>query len=172
MAMPSRRNRQQNRPPTETHEHPIAALQDRMNRAFDSFFSSGPWRSGFDDPFFGGLISRNGGFRPTVDVSENDGSITVTAELPGLTEDDVEVTLNENVLTLSGEKRQESEEEREDFRHVERSYGSFRRSFTLPNTIDPERVTAKFNKGVLTVNIARNDKAIANERRISVQSGE
>lgn len=92
---------------------------------------------------------------PTVDITEDDGNYVVTAELPGTKREDVTVELEEDVLTIRGEKRNEREEKKEKRRFVERSYGTFSRSFTLPANADPERVSAAFKDGVLTVTIGK-----------------
>jgi HSP20 family protein len=92
---------------------------------------------------------------PSVDVTEDDANYIVTAELPGTKREDVTVELEDDVLTVRGEKRNEREEKKEKRRFVERSYGTFSRSFTLPANADPERVSASFKDGVLTVSIGK-----------------
>ena len=88
---------------------------------------------------------------PSIDVRETNTDLAVEAELPGMDEKDVSVTLSNGVLTLKGEKKSEREEKKEDYHLMERSYGSFQRSFRLGDTIDPDKVTAAFDKGVLKV---------------------
>lgn len=95
---------------------------------------------------------------PSVDVSEDDGQYVVTTELPGAKKDDVTVELQDNVLTIRGEKKSEREEKNEQRRYVERSYGSFSRSFSLPANADPDRMKASFEDGVLTVEIGKRDE--------------
>lgn len=95
------------------------------------------------------------GFSPRVDVKENGNALVVTAELPGVEEKDVEVSLNGDILTISGEKRHEKEEKGDEFYRVERSYGSFRRSFSLPTSVDADKVEASYKKGVLTVTLPK-----------------
>ena len=105
---------------------------------------------------------------PPVSVEERSDEILLTAELPGMTEDAVEITLENNVLTISGEKR-ESREEGENggkYHLVERSFGSFRRSFTLPRTVRGEGITADFDNGLLTVRLPKADEALS--RKIEV----
>ena len=120
-------------------------------------------------PFFGPLFGREGRnlleevwgrsaagrLAPSVDVSEDDGNYIVTAELPGTKREDVTVELEDDVLTIRGEKRNERDEKKEKRRIVERTYGTFSRSFTLPSNADGERISAKFENGVLTVTIAK-----------------
>jgi HSP20 family protein len=106
---------------------------------------------------FGG--ARGGRLSPAVDVSEDDGKYVVTVELPGTKREDVTVEAHENVLTIRGEKRSEREEKKEQSRWVERTYGSFSRSFTLPANADADRVNASFRDGVLTIEIPKSEAA-------------
>ena len=99
------------------------------------------------------------GFGPAVDVSESDDYYVITVELPGLKKDDVTVELHEGTLTIRGEKRSEREEEGEHRRHVERSFGTFSRSFSLPANVDGEHIDARFEDGVLTVEIRKTEEA-------------
>ena len=104
---------------------------------------------------------------PSVDVHEAEKEITVTAELPGMDEDDVELTLNDGVLTIKGEKKYERKGE-EDARVIERSYGSFQRSFSLPESVDEEAIAASFDKGVLSVIMPKREEETRKPRRISI----
>jgi HSP20 family protein len=97
--------------------------------------------------------------KPAIDIGENDAEYVVTAELPGCKKEDVTVELEENVLTLRGEKRSEREEKKEQRRYVERTYGSFSRSFTLPPNADAERIDAGFKDGILTIRIPKTPEA-------------
>ena len=92
---------------------------------------------------------------PSVDIAEDDKKIVVRADLPGVEEKDVEVKVEENTLTLSGERKYEKETEEENLHRVERAYGSFLRSFTLPDTVDTEKIGAKYDKGVLEITIPK-----------------
>ena len=107
---------------------------------------------------------------PAVDVVEEDGHYQVTAEMPGITEDDIEVVLHENVLTVKGEKRQEHEEKKGNTRMSERQYGSFRRSFRLPADADPDNISATCRDGVLTVAIPRTSEPVEDVRKIEVKA--
>jgi HSP20 family protein len=119
-------------------------LQDRVNRLFDeSFFPRLTLR---DD------LSLNG-WRPAVDIYEEDGKIVVKAELPGMEKKDIKVNLEDRVLTLEGERSEENEMKKENYYCRERSFGKFHRSFTLPAAIDSEKVNAAFKDGVLRVEI-------------------
>lgn len=106
-----------------------------------------------------GLAARPGSLVPSVDVSEDDGHYVVTAEIPGAKKEDVHVEVHEGVLTIRGEKRSEREEKKEKRHYVERSYGSFTRSFTLPQNADPDRLEARFKDGVLTVTIGKTEES-------------
>jgi HSP20 family protein len=116
-----------------------------MSRLFDSFFD------GFDvGPFAKSGVAETGVI-PKIDVSETSDTVHVTAELPGLKEDDVEVTLSGGNLVIQGEKRAEKEEKDKNYYRVERSYGSFHRSIPLPTEVDDKKVDASFHSGVLNI---------------------
>jgi len=124
---------------------------------FDDFFR-GPW-----------FREREGRFVPAVDVVEQDGSYKIKAELPGMKASDVEIRVEGNVLTISGERKYEHQEEKEGYRRLERSYGSFSRSFTLPENAKAEAIEADMSEGVLTLTIPK--KATAQPRKIEVRGG-
>src|SRR5881275_2695708 len=133
--------------------------QDRMNRIFRQSFSP----EGSDEA----LTTSN--FAPPVDVYEDEHNITLKIEVPGIDEKDIDVSIENNTLTVRGERKFEKEEKEENFRRVERQYGSFTRSFTLPNTVDAEQVQAQYEKGILKVQLAK--KAEAKPRQIKVNVG-
>ena len=123
----------------------LGTIQSEMNRLFNSFFDTPPAANGAT-------------FRrwiPAMDLVETDNAFVLKADLPGLTESDVNIELEDNVLTISGERKAEHEENREGYYRVERSYGSFRRSLTLPEGVDPAAVAATFDKGVLEVTVPK-----------------
>jgi HSP20 family protein len=131
-----------------------------MNRLFNTFF---------DTPTTGnGPSARR--WLPAMDLVETDEHFVLKADLPGLSEDDVAIEVEENVLTISGERKAEHEDKREGFVRVERSYGSFRRSLTLPEGIDPEAVSASFENGVLEVRIPKPEQR--KPRKVAIQVGE
>ena len=133
----------------------LDAIANRMNRLFS-------------DADFGNLTYASD-WVPPVSVEERNDEILLTAELPGMTEKQVEISLENNVLTISGEKR-ESREEGEaggKFHLVERSFGSFRRSFTLPRTIRAEGITAEFDNGLLNVRLPKADEALSRKIEVS-----
>jgi HSP20 family protein len=115
-------------------------------------------KSFFEDDFFMTDLIRSD-FEPRVDVYEKDNQIVVKADIPGIDEKDLNVELEGNVLTISGKKEEEREVKEKNYHRVERSYGSFCRSITLPEGIEADKVTAEYKKGVLTVNIPKSKSA-------------
>ena len=136
----------------------FSTLQDRVNRILRESFSP----EGSDEA----LTTSN--FAPPVDVYEDEHNITLKIEVPGIDEKDINVTIENNTLTVRGERRFEKDEKEENFHRVERMYGSFTRSFTLPNTVDPEQVSAHYEKGVLKIRLAK--KAEAKPKLIKVNT--
>ena len=106
------------------------------------------------------------GFSPAVDILEEEEAILLTAELPGMKAEDVHVHVENNVLTLSGERRLENEEKKEGYHRIERSYGSFSRAFALPKTVDADAIEAKLDEGILRLRLPK--RAAAERRRIAV----
>ncbi|HID96194.1 MAG TPA: Hsp20/alpha crystallin family protein [Candidatus Latescibacteria bacterium] len=110
-----------------------------------------------------------GTWSPRVDVSETDDEIIVSAELPGIDREDIKVNVEDNVLTFSGEKKQEKETKKRNYHRIERSYGSFHRSFTLPTKIESDRVKATFKDGVLTIHLPKADEAKTRQIPVEVK---
>ena len=137
--------------PIKREANQPAALQGGVNNLFDNFFDN------FGLTPFGREDERFNSFTPHLDVSETDTEIKVTAELPGLDENDIEVSLDRNVLTISGEKKSESEEKSENFYRMERSYGKFQRSIPLPAEVKADEVEATFKQGLLHVTLPRTE---------------
>src|SRR5256885_15352309 len=137
-------------------------LQDRLNRMNrlirESFSPEGPEEA---------LTTTN--FAPPVDIYEDEHNITLKLEVPGIDEQDIDVRIEGNTLSVHGERKIEKEEKEENFRRVERQYGSFTRSFTLPSSVDPGQVNAHYDKGVLKITLAK--KAEAKPKQIKVQVG-
>jgi HSP20 family protein len=131
---------------------------------FDRLFDD-VWRGFGLEPW--GTAERHVAFQPRVDIDETDAEYRITAELPGLEEKDFEVSLEGDVLTIKGEKRDEREEKREGYRHVETLSGSFERRFQLPAEVDAEAVAAKFDKGVLILTLPKSAAAKARTIPIS-----
>lgn len=143
---------------------PFLSLRREMDRFFDDM-----WSNFGALPALGGGSRAGGSFLPSVDLSETDAGITVSAELPGMEEGDIDVSLSGDVLTIKGEKKEEQKEEREDFYRVERSYGSFTRAIPLPAEVDPSKVEATFKNGVLKVSMTKKEGSASH--RIEVKNG-
>ena len=139
---------------------PFMSLHRNVNRLFDEVFR------GFDTPSVLGRMAPLNGTWPSVEFSETDKEIRVTAEIPGLDEKDVEVMLEDGVLTLRGEKKAETEDKDRQF--SERYYGRFERHFSLGREVEDDKVAATFNNGVLTVTLPKSKKAQANAKRIAI----
>ena len=135
----------------------LGFLQDRMNQFFNQ--PSAIWRN--PEQWFG-----SANFIPPVDIYEDDHNINVQAEIPGISEKDLDIRLENNVLTISGERKLENEEKKENFHRVERRYGRFSRSFSLPGTVDPDSVNAEFENGVLKITIAKREEARSRQIKI------
>jgi HSP20 family protein len=138
---------------------PVYALQRDMDRWFGDFFS------GFDLAPFRGPWPE---FNPKLDVVENDQEFKVLAELPGLDQNDIQVSLDHNELTISGEKKEEKEDKQQNYYHLERAYGSFRRSIQLPVEVDADKIDATFKNGVL--NIVLPKTAESRRKRITIKA--
>ncbi len=142
-------------------DHPVDLFRDEMNRLFDSFFR------GFDVEPFGG---RGAAFSPKVDVVETEKQFMVTAELPGIDEKNIDVSIGRDSVTIKGEKKIEKEDKGKDYYRMERSYGSFSRTIPLPVEIETEKVDAEFKKGVLTVTLPKSAKAVKAVKKITVKA--
>src|SRR5207344_3525777 len=137
----------------------FATLQDRINRVFRDSYSG----AGQDEAL------STSSFAPAVDVYEDEHKVSLKIEVPGIDEKDIDVRVENSTLTVHGERKLEKEEKEENFRRVERQYGSFTRSFTLPSSVDPGQVSAHYDKGVLKINLAK--KAEAKPKQIKVNVG-
>jgi len=147
--------------PVKGESHDLFSLMHHdMDSLFDDFFR------GFDlDPFFGPDISS---YSPKVDVKESDREIKVLAELPGMDEKDINVTLNKDSLTLKGEKKEEKEENDIGYHRLERSYGSFCRTIPLPVEIESDNVSASYKKGILTITVPKSKKPLEEKKKIKI----
>ncbi len=134
-----------------------------------SLFDESLFPSRFFDEFFDWGFGREGEFRPKVDVVDKDSEYLVTAELPGLEEKDIDVSLDEHGLTLRGEKREESKEEGEDYTRMERSFGSFHRFIPLASRVDRDKVKARFRNGVLRIHLPKAEEARRKSRKIRIE---
>jgi HSP20 family protein len=144
---------------------PFGAFRD-FDRMFDEVFNG----FGAAAPWWRGSPAQAGMLTPRLDVAETDKGYEIAVELPGIDEKDVEVTLAEGVLTIKGEKKAEKEEKNGGRIHVERSFGSFCRSLSLPDDADPEKTDARFDKGVLTVTVEKRADVKPAARRIEVKA--
>ncbi len=138
----------------------LADVQNRMTRLFDDFYG----RHGEDD------VMRRGAWIPPVDIFEKDHVVTLKAELPDMQRSDIDIRVENNTLTISGEKKIEKDVKEEDFHRVERTYGHFTRSFSLPATIDTEKVSADYKNGVLTVKLPVREEAKPKQIQVQVNS--
>src|SRR5215203_6556963 len=127
----------------------MRSLQDEVNRLFASSFSRGNNESDL----------MRGAWSPQVDIFENQNEIVLEAELAGMRPEDVDISIENNVLTIHGERKFEKKDESDNFHRVERSYGSFTRSFTLPPTVRSENANAEFENGVLRLTLAKREEA-------------
>jgi HSP20 family protein len=137
----------------------FVTIQDRMNRLFRDSYSP----EGRDEAL------TTTAFAPPVDVYEDEHNVTLKIEVPGIDEKDIDVRIENNTLTVHGERKFEKEEKEENYRRVERQYGSFTRTFTLPNTVNHDNVQADYDKGVLKIKLAK--KAEAKPKQIKVNVG-
>lgn len=140
-----------------TPDSPFSALQREVNRLFTTFDRGWPMFSSF-------------AFTPSTDIVESENEIRISAELPGLEQKDVKVELVQDVLTISGEKKSEKEENSEKRHMVERSYGAFSRSVQLPEGVKPEDIGAKIQNGVLTVTVKKPAAQKVEPRKIAIES--
>jgi HSP20 family protein len=138
----------------------FSSVQDRLNRLFNASFSEGRDES---------LATSS--FAPAVDVYEDEHNVTLKIEVPGIDEKDIDVRIENNTLTVHGERKFEKEEKEENYRRVERQYGSFTRTFSLPQTVDQENVQADYDKGVLKIKLSKKAEAKPKQIKVNV-SGE
>ncbi|RMH98913.1 MAG: Hsp20/alpha crystallin family protein [Calditrichaeota bacterium] len=140
---------------------PFLALRREMDRLFDRFYNEfglTRWDEGWGEVF------------PRVDVKETDREVVVTAELPGIDEKDLDISVSDDVLTLRGEKREEREEREGNFYRMERSYGTFHRDIALPCEVDPDKVEAVYRKGVLTIHLPKKEESRRRAKRIAIKT--
>ncbi len=140
----------------------LKSLQDEMNRLFMSSVPRG----------FGEEDLATGGWSPRVDIFESESELVLEAELPGMQRDDFEVSIENNVITLRGERKFEKKDESDNYHRVERAYGSFTRSFSLPRSVSAEGTTADFKNGVLRVTLPKKEEAKARKIEIAGEDTE
>jgi len=142
----------------------LVSLQERMNRLFDESFRSRGAGPGQEDDW-----ALGGSWAPAVDIYEQDGNIVLKAELPGVDSKDTELRVENNVLTLRGQRKFDHEVKKENYHRVERAYGAFTRSFTLPTVVDTENIKAEYKDGVLRVVLPKREEA--KPKQISINIG-
>jgi HSP20 family protein len=154
----------QSRQVAPRYSDPFGALRSEMDRLFDSFMGGLP-------TFPSMLPTGPRGFAlmPSLDVKETDKEIVVEAELPGLDEKDVSLTIQNGVLTVQGEKKLEHEEVKENYHVMERRYGSFQRSLRIPDTVNEDDIEARFDRGVLKVILPKRAEAVSEQRKIEIK---
>ena len=132
-----------------------------VSRLFEDFFN--------DFPFSNSIPENRENWMPSVDILEKDGNLILRAELPGMSEKQIDLKLEGNTLTLKGERRMEKEDDKTNYHRVESFYGSFTRSFRLPDTVNSEKISADFKNGVLTITIPQRPEVRPREIPVSVQ---
>ncbi|MBF0566605.1 MAG: Hsp20/alpha crystallin family protein [Nitrospirae bacterium] len=142
-------------------DFPLSGLQKGVNNILEGFFK------GFDAYPFEGLHGR---FSPRINVTDTDKEIVVSAELPGIDEKDIDISLTDDSITLKGEKKEEKEEKGKGYYHVESSYGSFSRTIPLPCEIVADKVEASFKKGVLTITLPKTAEAVKETKKITIKT--
>lgn len=150
---------------------PFETLRREVDRLFENFH---PFGRHFPSRTFGLEVPRLSGaewvIAPAVDIAEKDDSYEITAELPGLDEKDVDIKLSNGTLTIKGEKSGEKEDKQKDYYLSERHYGSFQRSFQIPEGVDADKIDATFSKGVLTVKLPKTPEARKAEKKIGIRA--
>ncbi len=138
----------------------MLSMQREINRMFDSFFRS-------DLPDGDGFVQS--AWAPAVDIAERTNDYVVKVELPGINKDDVKISLQNDILTIRGEKKQEMETKDADYRRVERSYGTFERSFTLPSSVTTNGIDAAYSNGILTITLPKAEEAKPKQIEVQVK---
>jgi HSP20 family protein len=130
-------------------------------RLFEEFFN--------DFPFGDSWLESREGWTPSVDILEKEGNLILRAELPGMNDKDIDLKIEGNTLTIKGERKMENEDRKSNYHRVERCYGSFSRSFRIPDTVDYEKINAEYKNGVLTVTLPQKPEVKPREIPVSVQ---
>jgi len=141
--------------------YPLMQLHNEIDRLFNETFRGFP--SIFSNPEWPDMTSLI--LKPNIDIKDTDENYIVSVEIPGVTRDNVDLRVDGNLLTITGEKKQEKKQEKENYQCIERQYGSFERMLTLPQDADAENIDAKFKDGILTVRIKRKAHTVSKETR-------
>lgn len=151
----------------------LQSFRNEVDRLFDQF-----WRTGFGFPSLRRMFEPEPLWRgetpfsfamPTVDVSEDDKAFHITADLPGMSEKDIDVTLSRDTLMIAGERREETEDKDRNYHFSERRFGSFRRAFSLPDGVDRDKIDASFKNGVLSLTLPKSAEAQKRQKKIEVK---
>lgn len=137
----------------------MMSIQDEMNMLFDDFLGRPLMRTEWSE----------GVWNPSVDISETKDNVIIKAEMPGLAKEDVKISMQDNMLTLTGEKKQEKEEKESNYHRVERSYGAFSRSFTLPTSVKSDKIKATYKDGILSITLPKTEEVKPKEIPISIE---
>ena len=140
---------------------PFNAFRREMDRLFESFGREVGWPG----------AATSAAMAPSIDVSETESELKIEADLPGVDEKDLDLVISDNILTIKGEKKTETEEKKKDFHLVERSYGSFSRSLALPFAVDPNQAKATFKNGVLSISLPKPPEVKAKAKKIAISAG-
>ncbi len=143
---------------------PLMKMQRELNRVFDDFFEGG---SMMRRP---SMLTDTMPFEPRMDLSETADEFKITADVPGMSEDDIDITVSDDTLIINGERSESTEEEEENYFRRERSYGMFHRRVPLPDNVERDNIDAIFKNGVLTINVPKTEEARSNWRKIEVKS--
>jgi HSP20 family protein len=137
----------------------LVGIQDEMNRLFDNFFG---WPKRGNDTY----VKR---WAPRVNIEETDVKFELTAELPGMEKDDINIEVQDNTLTIRGESKFENEKKEKNYHLCERCYGEFTRTFTLPDNVDTDKIDAEYKNGILKLEIPKTEKALPKEIKVKVK---
>ncbi len=162
MAQEIKKNDQPDRLTPTTPADPFQSMRSEVDRIFDTFLGR---RFGDSPRLFQSQVMP---VTPSIDVAENETAIRIEAELPGMKEDEVNVSLKDGVLTIQGEKKSERDETKDDVHLTERSYGRFQRSFGVPDSVDQDQIEAKMDNGVLHISLPKRPDAVQSEKKIPI----
>jgi HSP20 family protein len=138
----------------------LSSIQEKMNQLFEDTFSR---TRGRDEALGKGM------WTPAVDIFETEEAVVVKAEIPGVERDQIAVEIKDGILTLHGERKFEKEVKEENYHRIERAYGTFHRSFSLPSSVEQDRISAKFNQGVLEVTLPKKERAKPKQIKVDVK---
>ncbi len=151
--------------PERTPNQPVRKLQNEIDSLFNSFFRNDGSLINWDEDFL-----NRGTISPNMDLSENDKEYNVSLELPGINEKDIDINVDNGILSIQGEKSHSEDEKDKDYYVLERSYGKFYRSFTLPNNVDENNVSAKLKDGVLKISLPKTSTKDSSTKKVEIKS--